>query len=62
MIEMEYTDIFHGEYDPTLYFPTLTWIFFAIFLVAMPIIMMNLLVGLAVDDIQVIQEKATLKR
>ena len=57
---MEYTDIFHGDDEP--YFPITTWIYYAIFLVAMPIIMMNLLVGLAVDDIQMIQEKATLKR
>ena len=59
--EIDYNEIFHNkDYDPM--FPFTTWCFYAIFLVVMPIIIMNLLVGLAVDDIKIIQEKATLKR
>ena len=51
--ELEADDIFHGDFG--VQFPTLTGIFFACFLLIMPIIIMNLLVGLAVDDIQVKQ-------
>ena len=51
--ELEADDIFHGDFD--VQFPTLTGIFFACFVLIMPIIIMNLLVGLAVDDIQVKQ-------
>ena len=50
--ELEYGDIFEGG-DSNQMFPILSWMFFACFLIAMPIIIMNLLVGLAVDDIQV---------
>ncbi|XP_071493970.1 transient receptor potential cation channel subfamily A member 1-like [Diadema antillarum] len=38
----------------------LTYVVFTVFLVVMSILMMNMLVGLAVDDIQAIQEKAKL--
>ena len=36
--------------------------FFVVFVLIMPIIIMNLLVGLAVDDIKTVQENAILKR
>ena len=39
-----------------------TRIFFIIFVITMPIIIMNLLVGLAVDDIKTVQENAVLQR
>ena len=39
-----------------------TSIFFICFLVIMPIIIMNLLVGLAVDDIKAVQDNAVLSR
>ena len=51
--ELEADDIFHGK-DKVQY-PELTGIFFACFLLIMPIVIMNMLVGLAVDDIQVIK-------
>ena len=51
--ELEADDIFHGDFG--VQFPTLTGFFFACFVLIMPIIIMNLLVGLAVDDIQVTQ-------
>ena len=35
---------------------------FVVFVLVMPIIIMNLLVGLAVDDIKTVQENAVLKR
>lgn len=39
-----------------------TRLFFVAFVIIMPIIIMNLLVGLAVDDIKAVQENAVLKR
>ena len=61
--EIDYNEIFlNKDYDNPIIFPFTTWCFYAIFLIVMPIIIMNLLVGLAVDDIKIIQEKATLKR
>lgn len=43
-------------------FPDASFVFLAIFLLLMSIILMNLLVGLAVGDIESIQHNATLKR
>ena len=61
--EIDYNEIFlNKDYHDPMLFPFTTWCFYAIFLIVMPIIIMNLLVGLAVDDIKIIQEKATLKR
>ena len=62
-----------GEYDfDSLFFdpgadyvvpyPTFTLLFFLVFLVIMSIIVMNLLVGLAVDDIKAVQNSAVLQR
>nr|XP_054752851.1 transient receptor potential cation channel subfamily A member 1 homolog [Lytechinus pictus] len=45
-----------------IFFKGLTYVFFCTFLVVMAILMMNMLVGLAVDDIQAIQKKANLHR
>eukprot|EP00057_Strongylocentrotus_purpuratus_P033527 XP_791721.4 PREDICTED: transient receptor potential cation channel subfamily A member 1 homolog [Strongylocentrotus purpuratus] len=44
------------------FYGTITQLFFILFLIVMSILMMNMLVGLAVDDIQAIQEKANLHR
>ncbi|XP_041462955.1 transient receptor potential cation channel subfamily A member 1 homolog isoform X2 [Lytechinus variegatus] len=46
----------------TVFLSKLTYLFFILFVVLMPILMMNMLVGLAVDDIQAIQAKAHLHR
>ena len=59
--EFEYESIFHNDQD-ALEFSNLTYFFFVVFLVIMTIIVSNLLVGLAVDDIKAVQEQAILKR
>ena len=43
-------------------FPELTFAFFLVFMIIMTIIVVNLLIGLAVDDIQAVQHNAILKR
>jgi len=43
-------------------FPAITVILWMIFIILMPILLTNMLVGLAVDDIQGIQEAATLEK
>ena len=43
-------------------FPGATIVLFVVFVVVMAIIMMNLFVGLAVDDIKEVQEHAELKK
>lgn len=60
--EFEYEGIFHTDGNGDLEFPTLTFFFFLVFLVIMSIIVVNLLIGLAVDDIKSVQEQAILKR
>ncbi len=57
--EFEFDTIF---YETPLPFPVSTIFLFVIFLVIMAIIIMNLLVGLAVDDIKAVQDQAVLKR
>ena len=70
--EFEYTDIFLGlngvtqgtteAHQNMLYYSAITYILFISFMILMAIIIMNLLVGLAVDDIKAVQEKAVLTR
>ena len=53
--ELEFEDMFFGDtkHDASLMpYQTVTMVFFLCFLIVMPIIIMNLLVGLAVDDIK----------
>ncbi|ELT91340.1 hypothetical protein CAPTEDRAFT_201917 [Capitella teleta] len=57
--EMEYTGVFQ---ENSMFYSELTIILFIFFMIFMNIIIMNLLVGLAVDDIKAVQEKAVLKR
>lgn len=45
-----------------LYYPGISYTIFVFFLILMSVIIMNLLVGLAVDDIKAVQEQAVLKR
>ncbi|XP_076804239.1 uncharacterized protein LOC143448397 isoform X2 [Clavelina lepadiformis] len=68
--ELDYGDIFFTD-DPfcnttatncysnaLVYYPEITYIVFVLFLIVLPIIIMNLLVGLAVDDIKLVQQHA----
>merc|ERR1712156_1196879 len=59
--EFEYESIFRNESNH-LEFDNLTFVFFLVFLIIMTIIVVNLLIGLAVDDIQAVQDNAILKR
>merc|ERR1719259_649657 len=59
--EFEYDSIFNDPENPLPY-PQVTWPLFVAFLILMSILIMNLLVGLAVDDIKAVQEQAVLKR
>ncbi|RUS77619.1 hypothetical protein EGW08_014619 [Elysia chlorotica] len=59
--EFEFDTIFNDSTNDVKY-PTASYIIFVIFLVIMSILLMNLLVGLAVDDIKAVQEQAALKR
>lgn len=56
--ELEYNTFF---VDKTLYLPDLTRFIFVVFCALIPIVFMNLLVGLAVGDIESIQKNAELK-
>ena len=63
--EFEYDAIFNGDkttHQGTIYQETAAYILFVVFMILMSIIVMNLLVGLAVDDIKAVQEQAALKR
>lgn len=64
--EMEYDNLFFDNQDwnklETVPYMTTTKILFVMFVFIMPIIIMNLLVGLAVDDIKTVQQNAVLKR
>jgi hypothetical protein len=58
--EFEYEGIFNEDIEPQSI--NVTYAFFIGFLVVMSIIIVNLLVGLAVDDIKAVQDQALLKR
>nr|XP_047128806.1 transient receptor potential cation channel subfamily A member 1-like isoform X2 [Hydra vulgaris]XP_047128807.1 transient receptor potential cation channel subfamily A member 1-like isoform X2 [Hydra vulgaris] len=58
MGEYEFDNIFNNDYDPMVF----SWFLQAIFIVVNCIILMNLLIGLAVKDIEAVQKKAELKR
>ncbi|CAL4060386.1 unnamed protein product, partial [Meganyctiphanes norvegica] len=59
--EFEFDSIFNNE-DLDLPYPEVTTVVFVAFIILMSIIIMNLLVGLAVDDIKQVQDQAMLKR
>ncbi|TRY67514.1 hypothetical protein TCAL_06427 [Tigriopus californicus] len=62
--EFEFDTLFFPppEEGNELPFPVTTILLFVAFLIVMSIILMNLMVGLAVDDIKAVQEQAILKR
>uniref|UniRef100_A0A915KHL6 Ion transport domain-containing protein n=1 Tax=Romanomermis culicivorax TaxID=13658 RepID=A0A915KHL6_ROMCU len=49
-------------YERTLVYPLLTFGFLLAFVILMPILFINLLIGLAVGDIEIVQKDASLKR
>lgn len=57
--EFEYDAIFN---EGSLLYPDITYIIFIAFMILMSILIMNLLVGLAVDDIKAVQDQAVLKK
>ena len=59
--EFEYDGLFNNISD-TLDHPISSYILWLVFVILIPIILANLLVGLAVDDIKGVQETAVLKR
>ena len=60
LLAINYTDFIVLSAAGVLDFDTLVFLFLALVLVVIPIVMINLLIGLAVGDIQRIQEEATL--
>ena len=63
--EFDFDDVFFSAEEDAGYiipYPTFTLMFFFVFTVIMSIIVMNLLVGLAVDDIKAVQNSAVLQR
>ncbi|CAI8040068.1 Transient receptor potential cation channel subfamily A member 1 homolog [Geodia barretti] len=59
--ELETDPIFFSTPSVVTY-PVITYLLWIVFLIIMPILLQNLLVGLAVDDIKGVQEKAALKK
>lgn len=57
--EFEFDDLFNS---PDSNVPDVSWFIFIVFLIIMTLILMNLLIGLAVDDIKGVQELAVLER
>lgn len=53
---------YNAEVDRILPFPMPTFFILAVFMVLMPILLMNLLIGLAVGDIESVRRNAQLKR
>ncbi|XP_068215516.1 transient receptor potential cation channel subfamily A member 1 homolog [Palaemon carinicauda] len=61
MGEINFEGIFNNPDEPLVY-PEITYILLTAFLIFMSILIMNLLVGLAVDDIKSVQEQAILQK
>ncbi|XP_052283272.1 transient receptor potential cation channel subfamily A member 1-like [Dreissena polymorpha] len=66
MLELDFMASFNDPYTDgdvrTLYFGDVTILLLVVFVLLMPILLMNLLIGLAVGDIESVQKNATLKR
>ncbi|XP_076441440.1 transient receptor potential cation channel subfamily A member 1-like [Babylonia areolata] len=66
MLELDFLSSFNGPYtdgdSTTLHFRGLTFFMIVVFVLLMPILLMNLLIGLAVGDIEAVQRNARLKR
>ncbi|XP_067049297.1 transient receptor potential cation channel subfamily A member 1 homolog [Acropora muricata] len=53
---------FDDAFNSNVTVPGVTWFLFIVFVIVMTLILMNLLIGLAVDDIKGVQEQAVLER
>lgn len=53
---------FDNLFNEGVYPPTITWLLFVVFVIIMTILLMNLMVGLAVDDIKSVLDQATMTR
>ncbi|XP_012937566.1 transient receptor potential cation channel subfamily A member 1 isoform X2 [Aplysia californica] len=66
LLEIDFINTFNRQYHDTsshsLHFDRLTYFFLAVFIFLMPILLINLLIGLAVGDIESVQRGARLKR
>ncbi|XP_065826126.1 transient receptor potential cation channel subfamily A member 1-like isoform X2 [Oscarella lobularis] len=60
--EFSFEDYYALQTTQGLRYPALTWIMLIVLLLFMPIIFMNLLIGLAVGDIEGVRKNAELKR
>uniref|UniRef100_A0A8C2BQ42 Transient receptor potential cation channel, subfamily A, member 1b n=1 Tax=Cyprinus carpio TaxID=7962 RepID=A0A8C2BQ42_CYPCA len=61
--ELNYQSIFLNAYENNrMAFPGVTYFIFVLFVLFMPILLMNLMIGLAVGDIAEVQRNAELKR
>uniref|UniRef100_A0A8C2PVM4 Transient receptor potential cation channel, subfamily A, member 1b n=1 Tax=Cyprinus carpio TaxID=7962 RepID=A0A8C2PVM4_CYPCA len=61
--ELNYQSTFQNAYENgRMAFPGVTYFIFVIFVLLMPILLMNLMIGLAVGDIAEVQRNAELKR
>ncbi|KAL7840877.1 hypothetical protein AOLI_G00262000, partial [Acnodon oligacanthus] len=61
--ELNYQNSLLEAYEQNqLAFPEITYVVFVLFVLLMPILLMNLMIGLAVGDIAEVQRNATLKR
>ena len=59
--ELEYTSIFFPEEEESLPYSAMTYVIFTLFIIIMAIILMNLLVGLAVEDVSELKRNAMLR-
>ena len=60
--EFDYGDIFFPEGEASAPFPTMTYIIFIVFFLLLSLILLNLLVGLSVSDVNIFVEVADLKK
>ncbi|XP_070579658.1 transient receptor potential cation channel subfamily A member 1-like [Ptychodera flava] len=60
--ELDYADMFHNDEVDTEPFETAAQVLFVVFLFLMPIVLMNLMVGIAVGDITIVQEGAYIEK
>ena len=61
--ELNFTELFFAPVEERMLpYPEVTVTLFVAFIVVMAIILINMMIGLAVDDIKAIQEQAVFKR